>query len=418
MFAAHNAEGTGWIFSHDFCLKVRHAALVGLMLARWASSSSVPTDTAYSKWSHGPLSDPGFFPLAVWLQSPAKAERYRKAGFNTYIGLWKGPTEEQLAQLKSAGMRLICEQNAVSLKHLEDPTIIGWMRGDEPDDAQPLGAGQGWGAPIPPEKVVEIYERIRRADPTRPVLLNLGQGVAWDKWYGRGSRSNHPEDYPKYIEGCDIVSYDIYPVVHDNPDVADKLWLVPYGVERLRVWTAGRKIVWNCLECTRISNPDRKPTPQQVRCEAWMSLIHSSHGLIFFVHEFKPKFREAALLDDPEMLEAISSLNRQIAELAPVLNQPSTEAMPGMVGQQEIAQPDNSAVALAVLVKNHDQATYVLAVAMRPGTTTAQFRVPGLGSSKNAEVLGENRSVPVTNGMFKDVFGLWDVHLYRIKESN
>jgi hypothetical protein len=315
-------------------------------------------------------------------------------------------------------MRLICEQNAVSLKHLEDPTIIGWMRGDEPDDAQPLGAGQGWGAPIPPEKVVEIYERIRRADPTRPVLLNLGQGVAWDKWYGRGSRSNHPEDYPKYIEGCDIVSYDIYPVVHDNPDVADKLWLVPYGVERLRAWTAGRKIVWNCLECTRISNPDRKPTPQQVRCEAWMSLIHSSRGLIFFVHEFKPKFREAALLDDPEMLEAISSLNRQITELAPVLNQPSTEAMPGMVGQQEIAQPDNSAVPLAVLVKNHEQATYVLAVAMRPGTTTAQFRVPGLGSSKNAEVLGENRSVPVTNGMFKDVFGLWDVHLYRIKESN
>ena len=24
-------------------------------------------------------------------------------------------------------------------------------------------------------------------------MLNLGQGVAWDGWYGRGTRTNHPE---------------------------------------------------------------------------------------------------------------------------------------------------------------------------------------------------------------------------------
>jgi hypothetical protein len=33
-----------------------------------------------------------------------------------------------------------------------------------------------------------------------------------------------------------------------------------------------------------------------------MSLIRGSRGLIYFVHQFKPTFREAALLDDPEML--------------------------------------------------------------------------------------------------------------------
>ena len=54
-----------------------------------------------------------------------------------------------------------------------------------------------------------------------------------------------------------------------------------------------------------------------------MSLVHGSRGLIYFVHQFKPKFNEHALLDDPEMLAAVTAINRQIRELAPVLNSPS-----------------------------------------------------------------------------------------------
>src|SRR5262245_18732605 len=86
----------------------------------------------YVGWKNGPPNDPGYFPIAVWLQSPNMAARYRDAGINLYVGLWQGPTDEQLAQLKSAGMQVICSQNAVGLKHREDPTIVGWMHGDEP----------------------------------------------------------------------------------------------------------------------------------------------------------------------------------------------------------------------------------------------------------------------------------------------
>src|SRR5262245_41639339 len=191
------------------------------------------------------------------------------------------------------------------------------MHGDEPDNAQPR-KGDGYGPPVSPEKIVQDYKRLRASDPSRPVLLNLGQGVAWDGWYGRGTRTRHPEDYPKYIEGCDIVSFDIYPAVHDSVRVAGKLWFVGRGVERLVQWSGDKKVVCNCSECTRISNPVRKPTPHEVRCEAWMSIIHGSRGLIFFVHQFKPNFREAALLDDPEMLDAVTALNRQITQMASI----------------------------------------------------------------------------------------------------
>ncbi len=66
----------------------------------------------YAKWSHGPSEDKSFFPIAVWLQSPAKAPQYRETGINIYVALWRGPTDEQLQTLKQAGMLLICNQFA------------------------------------------------------------------------------------------------------------------------------------------------------------------------------------------------------------------------------------------------------------------------------------------------------------------
>lgn len=388
---------------------MKHVALVVLLLlltvfAGIDGSGASP----YAKWSHGPPEDPAFFPLAVWLQSPANAEQYRQAGINTYIALWKGPTEEQIAKLKSAGMRLICHQNQVGLSHIDDPTIIGWMHGDEPDNAQAMPGKAGWGPPITPEKIIADYAKIQAADPSRPIMLNLGQGVAWDGYYGRGVRSNHPEDYPEYMKGCDIVSFDIYPVVHEKPEIAGKLWYVARGVERLVQWSGGKQIVWNCLECTRISNPDRKATPHQVRAEAWLSLIHGSRGLIYFVHQFKPSFREAALLDDAEMLEGITQLNRQITELAPVLNSPA-------VSLSATARAENPEVPIATLVRQNEGQTYLFAVPLRPGDTEVSFSLRDFPGRHSVEVLGENRSLDCIGSAFKDRFGTWDVHLYRIR---
>ena len=362
----------------------------------------------YAQWENGPPHGSDFFPIAVWLQNPSNAVRYKQAGINTYVALWRGPTEEQLADLKKAGMKVICHQNKTALKHIDDPTIIGWMHGDEPDNAQSLGRGKGYGPPILPKKIIDDYFKIRNADPTRPVLLNLGQGVAWDGWYGRGVRTNHPEDYAEYVKGCDIASFDIYPAVHDKPEIAGNLWYVAKGVERLKNWTEGKKPVWNCIECTRISNPKTKATPQQVKCEVWMSIIHGSMGLIYFVHEWQPRFNESALLSDPEMLAAVTAINRQITELAPVLNSPTIE-------NAATVSSSNEAIPIAMMTKKHNGATYLFAVAMRGETTTATFTLQNSKGIKTVEVIGENRSIALNNGVFKDDFEAWDVHLYRTK---
>jgi len=372
--------------------------------SQWAAPRNL-----YAAWSNGPSADPAFFPIAVWLQSPANAPQFQKAGFNTYVGLWNGPTEEQLALLKKHGMKIICAQNAVGLKHLNDPTIVGWMHEDEPDNAQSLGADHGYGPPVAPSKIIADYQRMRAADPSRPVMLNLGQGVAWDGYYGRGVRTNHPEDYPEYIKGCDLVSFDIYPVTHESPKIAGKLWYVPLGVQRLLDWSRGAKVVWNCLECTAISSENHRPTPQNLRSEAWMSLIHGSQGLIYFVHEWKPKFVEAGLLKDPEMLAAATALNRQITSLARVLNSPT---LPGVV----TVKSGNAEVPVAQMTKHHDGGTYVFVVGMRDGRTDAEFILKDRSGESDVEVVGESRILKSKDGRFTDAFGPWDVHIYRIAD--
>ena len=394
--------------------KLVTVVLIGLMAAATlAVGAAAPTGkTPYAKWERGYPNDETFFPITVWLQDPSRAPRYKAIGFNTMVGLWKGPTEEQLATLKKLGMRVFCEQNAVGLKHLDDPTIVGWMHGDEPDNAQSLGKGKGYGPPVPPAKIIADYERIKKNDPSRPVMLNLGQGVAWDGWRGRGVRTNHPEDYAEYAKGGDIISFDIYPTNAKHKDVKDKLHLVPFGVDRLYKWTEGKKVIWNCIECTGFGRREGRPTPHEVKAEVWMSLVHGSKGLIYFVHEFQikdasgkvtRKFNGAGLLADKEMSQAVGEINKQIHTLAPVLNSPT------VAGGVAVAS-SNAKVPVDTMVKRYRGATYLFAVGMRDGETKATFTIPGA----TVEVLGENRTLKVTGGQFTDTFKPYDVHLYKI----
>jgi hypothetical protein len=227
---------------------------------------------------------------------------------------------------------------------------------------------------------------------------------------GRGTGAKL-SDYETYVKGGDIVSFDVYPIAGlDKPAPADFMWYVGAGVERLVKWTGGSKPVWNCLECTRISNGERRATPAQVRAQAWMGIIHGSRGLIYFVHEFKPKFNEWALLDDPEMLKAVTSLNAEIQGLAAVINAPDEKVGVAPIGVAREARP-----AVAAVAKRRDRDAYVFAVGMRNAETRVAFALPRARAGARVEVIGEDRTIPVSDGRFEDTFGPYQVHLYRVR---
>ena len=139
-----------------------------------------------------------------------------------------------------------------------------------------------------------------------------------------------------------------------------------------------------------------------------MSLIHGSRGIIWFVHQFQPRFIEAGLLADPEMRQAVSDINHQIHTLAPILNNPTlTEGIE--------VQSSDPAVPVAVMLKRYEEGTYLFTVGMRNGTTTGRFRLTDLSENTIAEVLGEDREIPVQSGEFSDHFDPYDAHLYKLR---
>ena len=367
----------------------------------------------YAAWSRGVPTDPNFFPIAVWLQGSWHASEMAGLGINIYIGNNAGTdmlAAADLASLNSHGIYAIVGQDAVGLANIDDPTIVGWwMTPDEPDNAQDNGMG-GYGPPVAPATLVAQYNAYKAADPTRPIYLGLGQGVAYDGWEGRGSNAP-PES--QYVPAADIVAFDIYPYNNCGGDANEKVtcgqfWLNAFGVDRLHAWSNRGQAVWTDLETTTIAaGTTSGPTPAQVRSEVWLALIHGANGITYFVDTWNPSFREDGIFANPTMISAVATLNTQVKSLAPELNSAS---LPGVV----TAGSSNSASPIDVMVKAHGQVLYVFAAIARAGTATATFQISNLTGRATATVVGESRTIAVTTGGFTDDFAANGAHIYQI----
>jgi hypothetical protein len=106
------------------------------------------------------------------------------------------------------------------------------------------------------------------------------------------------------------------------------------------------------------------------------------------------------------MLTAVTAINRQIKELAPVLNRPS---LPDAL---TVSGPAGSTV-IAVL-KESRGTTCVFAVNLTPEPATAAFTLKNTPATK-ARVLEESRQLEVADRTFKDFFAPYAVHLYRLE---
>jgi hypothetical protein len=374
---------------------------------------SVAWTSPYAAWSRGIPTDPGFFPIAVWLQGSWHATELAALGVNIYVGNNSGTDSlaaSDLATIKAQGMYGIVGQDSVGLANIDDPTIIGWwMDPDEPDNAQSDGMG-GYGPPVSPSTLVTRYNAYKKADSTRPVWLGLGQGVAYANYEGRGS---NPPAESGYVPASDIASFDIYPYNNCSGDANSKVtcgqfWLNAAGVDNLHQWANRNQAAWTDIETTVIgAGTSDGPTPVQTASEVWLSLIHQAGGIVYFLDSWEPSFREDAIFESMPMVKAVTALNAEIKSLAPELN---SATLPGLV----TVASSNAAAPLDTMVKASGTSLYVFAAISRAGTTTASFTVDGMTGNGVATVVGESRTIPVAAGKFSDAFAANAVHIYKI----
>lgn len=392
----------------------------------------------YKHWSLGPPSGQDYFPIAVWLQSPPNAGRFKDVGVNLFIGLYDGTVEKNsagdpiLPLLRQYGMPVFGDQQTGlsgpdAAEHLTDRIIEGWTQQDEPDNAQPNPNGSGYVDCIAPSAIISLYNQFTAADPNRPVYLNLGQGASFDAgspYNGRGSTCDQPSrqlnDYPLYIQGADIVSNDSYPKNDGHP-----LWWIGRNVDRLREWANYQKPAWQWIELVNFNNnPDVTLSTDEIKSEVWMTIIHGGLGFGYFVHQFAPVFEEDSIFypEHENVKNAVAAIDTQVTALSRVLNTPS-------VANGVTVSSSNANAAINFMLKRSGGATFLLAIndlipkgstpidetGLSGGPTTGTFSLRDFPAHATAVVLGENRQIDIRNGVFQDAFAnSYSFHLYEI----
>ena len=356
-----------------------------------------PGSAYYARWGNPPVDGPNTWMLSVWMQNPVNSQRFQQVHMNLFTGLWQGITQAQLDDLSRTGMTAIGEQAGVWKDQGREGTIRGWLLGDQPDGAQLSEDGSSHPC-IAPNQVIAQYGAMVANDPTRPVMLQLSRGLVEPDWVGRGSDCvNHPEHYPEYVKGGDIIAVVLYPIHAGLP-----LETVALAVERGRAVTHDEKPVIALIQASRINDTGR-PTPAQIKAQVWMGIVHRAAGIEYFCHQIEPTLEETDCLDDAPTAAALEEINRQITELAPVL-----DTRPVANGVKVAAN------GVDTLLKRYQDKTYLFAVEMRGTPSRASFTLRDFPPGATAEVLGEGRSIPVLNGEFADDFTGYGVHLYRI----
>lgn len=344
------------------------------------------------------LQDPNFFPIAVWLQPLDYMDYYKAMGVNIFIGesARSGVTQKQfLDGLHSKGLYGIVRPGSANeadpqiMSELKNnPALLGWMHGDEPDNA-PGGVQKRY-----PEEVKQLYDQIGTLDSEHSVYLNLGSGVGDPE-----RRQTKTTNYYGYCEGTDIISFDIYPVA-SYPSGEKVLYFVADGIDNLKKWSNNKKPIWIWLEASDIGGNYRYATPEELRAEVWMAIIHGADGIGWFPHVFNPY----AWKDIPPELEVeITHIGQTLKTLAPVINSSERDDV-------QIEMLTQGRVDAASRI--NDNKLYFFVVNMMNKNAECKLILPDSHSSSRFKEIYEDRTIQSSEGSFTEKFGPYEVHLY------
>jgi glycosyl hydrolase family 42 (putative beta-galactosidase) len=345
-----------------------------------------------------------FFPLMNFYQTPASFANAEAMGLNAYFmpGAKPSPKEylDALWEKRLYGF-VPFAQDAVG-----HPALLGWIQPHEPEKAFLLKGK----TEMSPQKMLESYAAMKRAATTRIVALDFSPEFMADKDVAKEfSDEQKRKVYPEYAKAADLVTYNVYPIWgHNRPEKID--WVAEAAAE-LRQLVGHDKPFFAMIETTtgwrKIDPKEQKPlTVEDIRAEVWMAVIRGATGIIYFSHQFKPKFSEHGL--DAQRHAAIKAINDQITRLSPAIlsadaaDQP-TITIEGGLAAQCLAKKTSDG--LVIFAQNID---------MQRRGGKAVITCKGLERGTKIEVVDENRTITAAEGEFSDQFDKLAVHIYRI----
>ncbi|HKK41865.1 MAG TPA: hypothetical protein VJ963_05595 [Bacteroidales bacterium] len=252
----------------------------------------------------------------------------------------------------------------------DHPALLGWYISDEPN-----------GYKIPPEKLEDIYETVKKMDPYHPVSIVFMAPFISAK---------------NYSDALDIVMADPYPV----PRLP--VSLVGNVTKQLSDEFRGKKPVWIVPQAFGGGEIwEREPTPQEIRSMTWQSIIEGATGIEFFVRQGPNYF--------PKSMAAWDECSRIATEVA--------ELTPWLLSDEDSYQVISYSPGVLTTSRLHNGQIAVMAVNKSNSPVNASIRIKGFGYGK-ARVLFENRTISIRGGIISDQISPYGSQVYMIDSDN
>ena len=204
---------------------------------------------------------------------------------------------------------------------------------------------------------------------------------------------------------ADVYSSDMYPLIYQTQGFTVAQWVDQ--IERVKRYTYDLTPWYVFVEggiqpCSDppVCTGGHGPTPAQVTMEAWLAVIHAVKGISWWgpLAYIDSSHRQAMT----DFATTVSSLKDAIlSSSGPIVKSDRTEphARVDVTGRSYGGNLYIFATRLSDVGEDSDPAI------------AANFTISGFGSG-TATVYGENRTVPVVNGVLTDIFEPSAVHIY------
>lgn len=391
----------------------------GVQLAQTEVSSFAVSNGAFN-WVEPPVEYLGsaqripadFFPIGIYGAPIEAFGELRQAGFNLvqsydsrldYVEKFVGTADLYGLKALASLFRVKRDGKLSSLlnKLKNNAGLYGWYIEDEPE-------GRG----VSPSQLWKLSRFIHDHDPYHPTsLVNIRSGKVAD-----------------YGPAVDIAMVDPYPVPH-----MPMTWLSD-SIDEARRSVEDGKHVWAVIQAFSWAHrfaEGRFPTYDEGRCLTYLSIVHGAQGILFFSY---PSARE----NDSELKHwaGVKRIAGELREAYSLLLAPNREEKPRLEtvyfserhknekGLLAYDANGNPAIHYATKEIESNKAgsenkligpgKYLIAVNVIGKSVEAVFSYQSLADGF-AEVIFENRTVPVSQNKMKDRFKPYAVHIYKLQ---
>ena len=330
------------------------------------------------------------------------------AGFNFVHSYQAGAKKEFLDLAHKYGLKTWTGVRIPGTNFVENlrkhPAVLAWYVGD--DTAMHYT----------PQQIYDRVDGVNAIDPRRITcqadVMNSGDAISSYRPFVKVTDVFMPEIYPVHgvtpnpLEKC--VAATVRDMKRFKSDVAEVKDDKPHGIwpiiQYFKGWTSWKRF----------------PNRDELYAMTFASIAHGAHGVTWYTYggtvEPEKKRFNYGVTATPETWRNITNLVARLKELSPVL---VTRTPPQPAPAKIISGPEKDIYgneSISMLLKRYRGETYLIAVNGTLKEVAAQFNIDQKVRPSTAQVLWENRTLPVTGGKLTDTFAPFAVHVYKIED--